>query len=234
MSFPRARSGTRHVVRMRTPMSGHDFVDLGSSAVAYVESASTKRPPSTALVVLSRRRRPRRVARGCGAAAMTPEALAADAFVFFGTAAEERWARDAFLRYARQRFATGNTWSYAVVARRCDEVSDGVVAFDEVLDNANLGRCRSTGVIIGGKLAQYNLSLPVPNELILDVVAKIRQKIELLHVDASLVVVQARPLVVPNRKPPARRRSEPSASTGRRRWRGRATKPPSDRSRAAF
>ena len=28
------------------------------------------------------------------------EALAADAFVFFGTAAEERWARDAFLRFS--------------------------------------------------------------------------------------------------------------------------------------
>ena len=137
----------------------------------------------------SRRRRPRRGARSTRAAADALdawhaacargdgdalEALAADAFVFFGTAAEERWARDAFLQYARQRFATGNTWSYAVVARRCDEVSDGVVAFDEVLDNVNLGRSRSTGVIIGGKLAQYNLSLPVPNEMILGVVEKIR------------------------------------------------------------
>ena len=37
LSFPLARSGTRHVVRMRSPMSGHDFVDLGSSAVAHVE-----------------------------------------------------------------------------------------------------------------------------------------------------------------------------------------------------
>ena len=118
-------------------------------------------------------------------------------------------------------------------------MSDGVVAFDEVLDNANLGRCRSTGVIIGGKLAQYNLSLPVPNELILDVVAKIRQKIELLHVDASIVVVnKPRDLLsVPGRHPDA-----PAPTKKRKRageyWeearRGRATKPPPGRSRAAY
>ena len=107
--------------------------------------------------------------------------------------------------------------SYAVVARRCEEVSDGVVAFDEVLDNANLGRCRSTGVIIGGKLAQYNLSLPVPNELILDVVAKIRQKIELLHVDASIVVVnKPRDLLVRAGPPPRRAGADEEAEARRR------------------
>ena len=208
MSFPLARAGTRHVVRMRNPMSGHTFVDLGSSAVEVrVDDA----PPATPAVDGARSTRAAAdaldawhaaCARGDGDAL---EALAADAFVFFGTAAEERWARDAFLRYARQRFATGNTWSYTVVARRCDEVSAGVVAFDEVLDNANLGRVRSTGVVIGGKLAQYNLSLPVPNELILGVVEKIRQTIELLHVDASIVVVnKPRDLLsVPGRHPDA-------------------------------
>ena len=207
LSFPLARSGTRHVVRMRTPMSGHDFVDLGSSAVAYVEvrvdeTPAVDRARSTRAAADALDAWHAACARGDGDAL---EALAADAFVFFGTASEERWARDAFLRYARQRFAKGNTWSYAVVARRCEEVSDGVVAFDEVLDNANLGRCRSTGVIIGGKLAQYNLSLPVPNELILGVVEKIRQTIELLHVDASIVVVnKPRDLLsVPGRHPDA-------------------------------
>ena len=212
LSFPLARAGTRHVVRMRSPMSGHTFVDLGSSAVEVrVDDAPATKRTATPAADGARSTRAAAdaldawhaaCARGDGDAL---EALAADAFVFFGTAAEERWARDAFLRYARQRFATGNTWSYEVVARRCDEVSDGVVAFDEVLDNANLGRCRSTGVIIGGKLAQYNLSLPVPNELILGVVEKIRQKIELLHVDASIVVVnKPRDLLsVPGRHPDA-------------------------------
>ena len=207
LSFPLARAGTRHEVRMRSPMSGHTFVDLGSSAVEVrVDNA----PPATSSVDGARTRAAADALDAWHAAcargdADALEALAADAFVFFGTAAEERWARDAFLRYARQRFATGNTWSYEVVARRCDEVSAGVVAFDEVLTNRNLGRCRSTGVIIGGKLAQYNLSLPVPNELILGVVEKIRQKIELLHVDASIVVVnKPRDLLsVPGRHPDA-------------------------------
>ena len=208
LSFPLARAGTRHVVRMRSPMSGHTFVDLASSAVEVrVDDAPPTMPAadgarSTRAAADALDAWHAACARGDGDAL---EALAADAFVFFGTAAEERWARDAFLQYARQRFATGNTWAYTVVARRCDEVSDGVVAFDEVLNNANLGRCRSTGVIVSGKLAQYNLSLPVPNELILGVVEKIRQKIELLHVDASIVVVnKPRDLLsVPGRHPDA-------------------------------
>ena len=212
LSFPLARAGTRHVVRMRSPVSGHTFVDITSSAVEVrVDDAPATKRTATPAADGARSTRAAAAAldawhnacsRGDGDAL---EALAADAFVFFGTAAEERWARDAFLRYARQRFAKGNTWSYSVIARRCDEVSAGVVAFDEVLDNANLGRCRSTGVVVGGKLAQYNLSLPVPNELILDVVAKIRQTIELLHVDGSLVVVnKPRDLLsVPGRHPDA-------------------------------
>jgi hypothetical protein len=211
LSFPLARAGTRHVVRMRSPMSGHTFVDLGSSAVEVrVDDAPATKRTATPAADGARTRAAADAldawhaacARGDGDAL---EALAEDAFVFFGTAAEERWARDAFLRYARQRFATGNTWSYEVVARRCDEVSAGVVAFDEVLDNRNLGRCRSTGVVVGGKLAQYNLSLPVPNEMILGVVEKIRQKIELLHVDSSIVVVnKPRDLLsVPGRHPDA-------------------------------
>ena len=198
-SFPLARSGTRHVVRIRSAKGCDSFVDLGSSAVE-VRVDNTLTPATAAAAALDAWHAA--CARGDGDAL---EALAADAFVFFGTAAEERWARDAFLQYARQRFATGNTWSYEVVARRCDEVSAGVVAFDEVLDNTNLGRCRSTGVVVGGKLAQYNLSLPVPNELILGVVEKIRQTIELIHVDASLVVVnKPRDLLsVPGRHPDA-------------------------------
>ena len=47
LSFPLARAGTRHVVRMRSPMSGHTFVDLASSAVEVrVDDA----PPATPAV----------------------------------------------------------------------------------------------------------------------------------------------------------------------------------------
>ena len=55
-----------------------------------------------------------------------------------------------------------------------------VVFFDEDLANANLGACRSTGVLVrdGGRLkvAQYSLSVPIPNDLCLDVVRQIRAR----------------------------------------------------------
>jgi hypothetical protein len=57
--------------------------------------------------------------------------------------------------------------------------SDGKLAwFDEALDNAGYGECRGTGVLQkrDGRwvLLQYNLTVPVPNDLMGDVAKKIR------------------------------------------------------------
>ena len=45
-----------------------------------------------------------------------------------------------------------------------------VAWFDEALETPNLGPCRGSGVLIatqaGWKIAQYNLSIPVPNDLV--------------------------------------------------------------------
>lgn len=108
-------------------------------------------------------------------------ALLADDFVFLGTDASERWERAAFEAYARARFAARNGWSYAVVERRSSVLADGVVAFDEDLRHGALGACRSTGVVVlagagAWKVARYGLSVPVPNEMVLDVVARIRER----------------------------------------------------------
>ncbi|KAH8061697.1 phosphoglycolate phosphatase [Aureococcus anophagefferens] len=80
-------------------------------------------------------------------------ALVSSDFVFLGTDATERWDRAAFEACARGRFEKGNGWAYEVLSRRSTARGD-VVFFDEDLANANLGACRSTGVLVrdGGRL----------------------------------------------------------------------------------
>ncbi|MCP3981776.1 MAG: nuclear transport factor 2 family protein [bacterium] len=101
--------------------------------------------------------------------------------VFLGTAAEERWTIEEFQAFAQPYFSAGRGWTYVVrQGGRNVVVSRGgdVAWFDEVLDNEKYGECRGTGVLrrIGDrwKIAQYNLTIPVPNEIALDVVGMIR------------------------------------------------------------
>jgi hypothetical protein len=98
-------------------------------------------------------------------AAFTPDA------VFLGTDATERWTRDEFRRYAHPYFAKGKAWSFKAVSRWISFSPDRRVAwFDETLDTPNLGPCRGSGVLVrtgdAWKIAQYNLSIPVPNDLV--------------------------------------------------------------------
>lgn len=56
---------------------------------------------------------------------------------------------------------------------------DGATAwFDELLANDAYGTCRGSGVLLltesGWRIAQYNLSIPIPNELAAKIVAVIR------------------------------------------------------------
>lgn len=95
----------------------------------------------------------------------TPEA------VFLGTDATERWTRDAFRAWAKPYFARGKAWSFRAVSRHISLSKDGAVAwFDEALDTPNMGPCRGSGVLVkeagGWKIAQYNLSVPIPNALL--------------------------------------------------------------------
>ena len=58
---------------------------------------------------------------------------------------------------------------------------DGKVAwFDELLDHAKYGVCRGSGVVVwrDGRalIAQYNLSVPIPNERMMDVQKIIQPK----------------------------------------------------------
>lgn len=105
--------------------------------------------------------------------------LFAEDAVFLGTDATERWTRGDFEEYARPYFDAGQGWTYVPIERRVSLASGGAVAwFDELLENQGLGLTRGTGVLVreGGewRVAQYNLTIPVPNEVAADVVELIR------------------------------------------------------------
>ena len=103
-------------------------------------------------------------------------ALYTDDAVFLGTDASERWPIDAFKAYTRERFAAGVGWTYSPVERFVSGEGD-VRWFDELLEGEVLGPCRGTGVLRRGadgewRIAQYSLSVLVPNEIVEDVVAQ--------------------------------------------------------------
>ncbi len=105
--------------------------------------------------------------------------LFAENGVFVGTDASERWTVDQFKRYARPHFERGEGWVYTPVERNLTVAESGDVAwFDELLTNAKLGTCRGTGVLVqedgAWKVAQYNLSIAVPNDVADRVVRVIR------------------------------------------------------------
>jgi len=101
--------------------------------------------------------------------------------VFLGTDASERWTVEEFKAYARQYFGPGGGWTYRPRGRSVSFTPDGGSAFfDELLDNEGLGEARGTGVLVrengAWKVAQYNLSIPIPNALADDVVRLIRTR----------------------------------------------------------
>ena len=117
------------------------------------------------------------------AAARADETAYFDCFapegVFIGTDATERWDVPAFRAFAHPYFAQGKGWTYTHTKRHIALApSKDVAWFDELLHNEKLGTCRGSGVLrlIGGewKIAQYNLSIPIPNDLARSVVEIIR------------------------------------------------------------
>ena len=106
--------------------------------------------------------------------------LYAEDAVFLGTDATERWTLAEFQDYAREPFSQGRGWSYTMLERDITISEHGHVAwFDERLDNAFLGETRGSGVLVhspdGWKIAQYNLTIPIPNELAEEVVGRVRE-----------------------------------------------------------
>ena len=98
--------------------------------------------------------------------------------VFMGTDASERWDVPTFRAYAHPFFVEDKGWTFTPQSRNVAMHGD-VAWFDEVLESASYGECRGTGVLRreGGtwKIAQYNLTIPIPNALARDFVSRIRE-----------------------------------------------------------
>ena len=100
--------------------------------------------------------------------------------VFLGTDTSERWEMEEFEPYATARFEAGDGWTYDVCERHVRVLGD-VAWFDESLENAKLGECRGSGVLLRDSsssrkkgtwlVAQYNLMMAVPNDVALEVAA---------------------------------------------------------------
>lgn len=106
-------------------------------------------------------------------------AILPDDAVFLGTDATERWTGKQFRSFAMRYFKLPSAWTYVPLERHVTLSADGTLAwFDEVLDNAGYGECRGTGVLQkrddGWVVLQYNLTVPVPNDLMGDLAKKIR------------------------------------------------------------
>jgi ketosteroid isomerase-like protein len=96
--------------------------------------------------------------------------LFADDAVFMGTDASERWSVAEFKAFAEPYFSQGRGWTYEKKERNIFVSSNGQTAwFDEMLWNQTYGTCRGTGVLVltdgVWRIAQYNLTIPIPNDL---------------------------------------------------------------------
>lgn len=90
--------------------------------------------------------------------------------VFMGTDASERWTVGEFRVWAKPYFDRKKAWSFKPRDRHITFSPDGATAwFDEMLDTPNLGVCRGSGVLLRQdgewKIAQYNLSMAIPNSI---------------------------------------------------------------------
>jgi hypothetical protein len=105
---------------------------------------------------------------------------AAPEFVFLGTDAGERWDLASFRAFSHPYFAKGKAWTFVPRDRHVQaSAREDVAWFDEKLDSASYGECRGSGVLRrtpdGWKITQYNLTIPIPNDLAKTVVQMIRE-----------------------------------------------------------
>lgn len=100
--------------------------------------------------------------------------------VFMGTDGSERWDLNAFRAFADPYFSEGKGWTYTTLRRSVFLSPDGNFAwFDESLNNASYGDVRGSGVLLRQRgrwrIVQYNLSIPLPNDLTKSIIELIRK-----------------------------------------------------------
>jgi len=106
-------------------------------------------------------------------------ALLTDDAVFLGTDATERWTKTEFKHFVEPLFNKGHGWTYKTLERHITvNKKNNSAFFDELLENKNYGLCRSSGLLYkteaGWKIAQYNLSVPLPNKIANEIVEQIK------------------------------------------------------------
>jgi len=100
--------------------------------------------------------------------------------VFLGTDPGEKWTAAEFREWAWPYFQRESAWVFEPRSRQVwIDPDDGRFAwFDEVLDSGAYGECRGSGALrkIGSewKIVHYQLSVPIPNDLLPEVVRRIQ------------------------------------------------------------
>ncbi|TNE69173.1 hypothetical protein EP331_14625 [bacterium] len=97
---------------------------------------------------------------------------------FIGTDATEYWTKKEFMEFSKPFFAKGKVWVFKAKRREIYLDDTGALAwFYEEINTSGMGECRGTGILkrIDGKwfVEQYNLALPVPNDLVKNFVKQI-------------------------------------------------------------
>ena len=110
--------------------------------------------------------------------------LYAPTAVFLGTDRSEYWPLEEFKAYTKPRFETGKGWTYTPISRQL-HFHGNTAWFEEELRSESYGRVRGTGVLVKlpdaasgsdlWRVAQYNLTLPIPNPLFSDVAKNIKE-----------------------------------------------------------
>ncbi|MDR9418332.1 nuclear transport factor 2 family protein [Gracilimonas sp.] len=106
-----------------------------------------------------------------------------DSSIFMGTDATERWTIAEFKPWSKPYFEDdGVAWTFTPTFRKIYFSDNGKVAwFDEELDTPNLGPARGSGVLVKNendwKIAHYNLTIPIPNSIVDDVVQQIENEL---------------------------------------------------------
>lgn len=100
--------------------------------------------------------------------------LMTDDAVFIGTDATEHWNKNEFMAYAKPHFEKGIAWSFSSLERNVYFYKDNQIAwFDELL-STQMKICRGSGIVIktkkGWRIAQYVLSMTVPNGISAEVI----------------------------------------------------------------
>lgn len=90
--------------------------------------------------------------------------------VFLGTDPRERWTREEFQAWAMPYFQRESAWTFLPLRRHVVFAADERSAwFHELLWNETYGECRGSGTLVwedeAWRIAQYDLTKPIPNDL---------------------------------------------------------------------